>query len=162
MTSEPEVFFDWCRTLKARGTDFGLVVCGEAAGKYPPVFDEAKSELQDHILHWGYAESREAYVNCLTKANVLPVSGIQDFFGGSVVEALAAGCRPILPDRLAYPEHIPSALHDVCFYRDPQRVPDLISIDITYDLKDIRSHQEGYDWSSLIQAYDDLIENIGS
>ena len=82
----------------------------------PEVFGEAKEKLGSRVLHWGYAESKSAYAQWLAKGDVLPVTSRQDFFGGSVVEAVAAGCVPLLPRRLNYPSLIPESAHGTCLY----------------------------------------------
>ena len=40
-----------------------------------------------------------------------------DFFGVGVAEAVAAGCVPVLPDALAYPELIEERWHTVTLYQ---------------------------------------------
>jgi len=39
-----------------------------------------------------------------------------EFFGLAVVEAIAAGAFPVLPNRLVYPERIPEEYRDTCLY----------------------------------------------
>jgi len=48
------------------------------------------------------------YAKWLWRADILPVTSRQEFFGASVVQALYCNCCALLPDRLAYPEHLPS------------------------------------------------------
>ena len=46
-----------------------------------------------------------------------------------VIRAMAAGCRPILPDAGVYPELIPPALHESCLYAvDPLILADRIAV----------------------------------
>ncbi len=48
-------------------------------------------------------------------------TALHEFFGMSVVEAVRAGCRPLLPARLSYPE-----LFDGNFlYKDEELIPAL-------------------------------------
>lgn len=100
----PDEFFEALIALKQLGLKFRLAVTGESYQKAPPCFDMAKDALMDHIIHWGYMGSREAYIALLREADILPVTSIQDFFGISIVEAIDAGVYPLLPDRLSYPE----------------------------------------------------------
>jgi glycosyltransferase involved in cell wall biosynthesis len=71
--------------------------------------------LGDRLLHAGKA-SPETYAEWLRQADVLPVCSEHDFFGQSVVEALHAGAVPLLPRRLAYPEHVPADAPEAWFY----------------------------------------------
>jgi glycosyltransferase involved in cell wall biosynthesis len=45
-------------------------------------------------------------------------TAIQENFGISVMEAIAHGCFPLLPNRLSYPELIPEYLKPDVIYRD--------------------------------------------
>lgn len=49
----------------------------------------------------------------------------QEFFGVSVVEAMASGYRPVLPDRLSYPGLIPDEYHDEVLYPEGEFGPAL-------------------------------------
>ena len=44
------------------------------------------------------------YLKILSEADIIVSTAIHEFFGISVVEAIAAGAYPLLPKRLAYPE----------------------------------------------------------
>lgn len=161
----PARFFSWCYRLQKEGVPFKLIVLGEAFGRQPPVFAEAKERLRGHILHFGYAASRADYVRWLRQADILPVTGIQDFFGGSVVEAMYAGCFPILPDRLAYPEHIPPDWQTECLYQTDeqgfQRLRNaLLDLDHTRrQARHIPSLVAHYDWHLRRASYDEWIDN---
>lgn len=43
-----------------------------------------------------------------------------EFYGIAVLEALHCGARPLLPERLAYPELLPRELHGEALYADPR------------------------------------------
>jgi glycosyltransferase involved in cell wall biosynthesis len=86
----------------------------------PPIFEKAKSRLGHRIIHWGYADDFEEYARLLWKADILPVTSNQDFFGGSVVEAMYCGCFPMLPNRLAYSEHLLEEQKQQCLYNEGQ------------------------------------------
>ncbi len=101
----PEEFFRALYALMERGLDFEVAVLGENFQKAPAVFDEARERLGARAAHFGYVEDYRGYAKWLKRADILPVTSIHDFFGCSVVEAMYAGVYPILPRRLAYPEH---------------------------------------------------------
>ncbi len=40
---------------------FRLIICGQRFARSPAIFDEARSWLAPHTLHWGFAESAQDY-----------------------------------------------------------------------------------------------------
>ncbi len=100
----PEVFFDALRIVKQRGVEFRLFVFGESYGEQPECFARAASEFADNIDHWGFAKDREGYANGLRQCDVVVSTALHEFFGLAIVEAVSAGCYPLVPQTLAYPE----------------------------------------------------------
>ena len=100
----PKTFFDALKILERRGGDFRVSVIGERFRETPPVFDQARQHFQNRIDHWGYQSSRREYEDALGEADVIVSTANHEFFGISVVEAIAGGAYPLLPRRLAYPE----------------------------------------------------------
>lgn len=103
----PEEFFAALFELADRGVEFRLVVLGESFRATPPIFAEAKARLAERILHFGFAESAADYAAWLRFGDVVVSTAHHEFFGIAVVEAVRAGCRPLLPNCLAYPENFP-------------------------------------------------------
>lgn len=101
---DPKFFFDALRALKSRGVAFRVNVIGEQFRDGPQVFKQARSEFADEIDRWGYQPTREAYLATLGESDVVVSTARHEFFGLSVVEAIAAGAYPLLPARLSYPE----------------------------------------------------------
>jgi len=93
--------------LATRGTDFRLGVIGEQFAETPSAFAAIERRFADRIDHWGFQEGRAAYLACLAWADVIVSTAHHEFFGLAVVEGAAAGCLPLLPPRLAYPEIFP-------------------------------------------------------
>jgi glycosyltransferase involved in cell wall biosynthesis len=100
----PETFFEAIEILKSKGIDFRLSVIGEQFRDKPAVFEKAADAFKAHIDRWGYQATREEYEGALREADVIVSTAVHEFFGISVVEAMAAGAYPLLPRRLAYPE----------------------------------------------------------
>ena len=100
----PEDFFTALKQVKEKGIDFRLSVIGETFCDSPAVFDWAKDYFAADIDQWGYLPTRGEYEKALCSADVVVSTANHEFFGISIVEAIAAGLYPILPDRLAYPE----------------------------------------------------------
>ncbi len=159
----PEDFFETLFLLKEKEIPFRLVVLGEQNDVNPPIFDKAKEILKDEILQWGYAESFEEYARWLWRADILPVTSIQDFFGGSVVEALFCDCFTLLPNRLAYPEHFPEELDREFLYEEGELEARLeTAIESVMGLRkvDYQSIVRKYDWGKLISKYDGELEKL--
>lgn len=157
----PVDFFNVLYALSDLGIPFQLIVLGEKSGKYPTVFDEAKKKLVNHIIHWGYATTREEYIALLLKSDLLPVTSCQDFFGISVIEAIAAGVTPLLPQRLAFPEIIGNNKFSNIFYKDEELYDNLkIKLQEATVNSDplLRKSVLKYDWSNMVYKYDELFE----
>jgi len=103
----PEAFFEALFPLADSGLDFNVALCGESFQDVPEIFDRARERLSGRILSWGFLESRSDYLGLLSRCDVVVSTAIHEFFGIAVAEAVAAGCVPLLPDRLAYPERYP-------------------------------------------------------
>jgi glycosyltransferase involved in cell wall biosynthesis len=80
------------------------VVLGQSFQRQPAIFAEAHQKLADKIIHFGYVESHQEYIKLLCQADIIVSTAIHEFFGISVIEAVRAGCMPVLPNRLSYPE----------------------------------------------------------
>ncbi len=100
----PEDFFEAIKILKDKNVPFRLSVIGQSFRDRPAVFDQAHNDFHDHIDFWGYQHSREEYERALCEADIVVSTANHEFFGISVVEAIAAGAYPLVPNRLSYPE----------------------------------------------------------
>ncbi|MFA6686941.1 MAG: glycosyltransferase, partial [Desulfuromonas sp.] len=156
----PAEFFRALFALQEQGVEFNLAVLGEVYRRQPPIFAEARKRLDAHIVHWGYVENYAEYGAWLWRADILPVTSVHDFFGISVVEALYCGCYPLLPHRLAYPEHVPEELHAQCFYTDfddlVRRLARVCNSHPVASASEIRHHVAAYAWEQMAPKYDDL------
>lgn len=145
----PEEFFETLIELVNEGYDFQLAVLGESYKSSPEVFGNAREVLKEKIVHWGWVESFEEYAKWLWRADILPVTSNQDFFGGSVVEAMYCNTYPLLPNRLAYPEHVEkSLLYEPGEFKS--RLSELLTSLETFD----GSYLLRYHWNEMISGYD--------
>lgn len=110
----PEEFFAALFELDRLGVAFELAVVGQQFQFRPPVFDQARERLAARIVQWGHLESRADYLRCLAAADLVVSTAVHEFFGVAVMEAVRAGCAPVLPRRLAYPELFPPG----CLYEE--------------------------------------------
>lgn len=80
-------------------------VVGQSFRRQPDEFAHIHELLRGrHWLgHWGHLEAEE-YRALLRQAHIVLSTAHHDFQGLAVLEAVAEGCLPLVPDRLAYPE----------------------------------------------------------
>jgi glycosyltransferase involved in cell wall biosynthesis len=158
----PEEFFEALYQLADEGVDFQVAVLGESFGRAPAIFKQARQRLGARVLQWGYLDSFEQYANWLWRADILPVTSRQEFFGASVVQALYCGCAALLPDRLSYPEHVPASAAAGVLYRE--------GADLAERLRGVIRDRSGaaslapfvsrYDWGELAPVYDSFFEAL--
>lgn len=149
----PELFFETLFRLDEEKVPFSLAVLGESFRTSPKIFEEAKNRLSHKISYWGFQE-RDKYEEIVGRSAYLPVTSNQDFFGISVIEAVAAGVVPILPKRLAYPEHFNEDFFfdsDEGFYqmlKESLLTPSLLKDGVAQDLR-------RYSWELMAPSYDE-------
>jgi len=154
----PLDFFRLMERLLERGFDFDLVLLGQRSRELSGAVREARDHLAPKILHDGPVDAFETYASWLWHADILPVTSRQDFFGGSVAEAVHCGCHPVLPRRLAYPEHLPGA---PVFYDDEDGalslLENLLSSGAWRRPFDGAGRMRAYDWQERIADYDEKL-----
>lgn len=160
----PEAFFKALFELQERGVEFKLVVLGENFSQQPNIFLQAKNRLRENILHFGFLQDEKEYVKWLWQSDIIPITSRHDFFGASLIQAMYCDVVPLLPKRLAYPEHIPKQFHYTFFYDDPRDFVNRLQR-LIFDVKVIRNQRLGhfvekYDWEKMAEVYDEKMENI--
>ncbi len=152
---DPDFFFHTLYALQADGVAFKLIVLGESFRQRPKVFAEAKEVLADRILHFGYVPVRSEYLAWLACADLVVSTARHDFFGLSVLEAVRAGCCPLLPRRLAYPE----LFNDEFLYDDDELTAKLRFFLENKHLsrQQARDLAEPFSWRRLSTQYEDWL-----
>lgn len=81
-------------------------VIGQQFRGEPPEFQRIHALLSERgwLGEWGYMADVSAYALRLVDSHLVLSTAHHDFQGLAVLEAVAAGCLPLVPDRLAYPE----------------------------------------------------------
>ena len=100
----PDKLLATLRALKRLTVEFTLHIIGQQFRTSPPAFDTIHTEFLAQIDHWGYVESEEDYRELLTHCDIVISTAEHDFQGLAILEAVAAGCVPATPNRLAYSE----------------------------------------------------------
>lgn len=108
----PDRLLKFLQVLDGRSVPFRLSVVGESFRNQPPAFNRIREAFGGRIEQWGFLESRDDYDRLLLQADIVLSTALHDFQGLSMLEAMASGCVPLAPDRLAYPEYVP----EVCRY----------------------------------------------
>ncbi|MDH3243675.1 MAG: DUF3524 domain-containing protein [Saprospiraceae bacterium] len=164
----PEVFFEMLSRLKQQGLKFRLCILGQSFSSSPAVFNEAKEKFSDEIIQFGYEEDDQLYYQWLWRSDIVVSTADQEFFGISILEAMYCRCFPLLPNRLVYPEHIPSGLSKLCLY---ENADDLFNKAIwtMKHLEDMRSHLDNiqqrtaqYEIANCAAMMSDLIEELAT
>lgn len=161
----PDVFFRSMDALDDRGIDFRLALLGENFQAVPKEFIAARERYGDRILHYGYAADRDDYWRWLRRGTLTVSTAIQENFGISLVEAAYAGCHPLVPRRLSYPEVIPASLHTSCLYDNEadlvERAARILSGAPRSSREDLTKAFAPYAWEKAIGAYDTLFGEVG-
>lgn len=158
----PELFFDALDVLAKRNVPFRLSVIGEQFAEGPACFKQAQERFADRIVRWGYQPTRETYEGALREADLVVSTSKHEFFGIAVAEAVSAGCMPVLPKTLAYPE----VWGEAAVYHDQtaQGVADAIERALSHkdDVGRIQQAAEPFAWSRVAPRLDDAIEALVS
>ena len=153
----PDEFLRMVLALHERGLPFEVALLGERREE-PELLGEARKRLGPAIVQDGPVEDFGGYARWLWRADILPVTSIHDFFGGSVVEAVYCGCHPVLPRRLAYPEHFPGeAVFYDSFSDALERLSALILSGAWREPCRLGGALARYDWRTLATLYDSVL-----
>ena len=161
-----KTFYQALKAIEKQGIDFRLALMGENFGMIPDEFIRAQNRFKDKIVQFGYVPSRSDYINLLKQGSIAVSTAIQENFGMSVIEAVLAGCVPLLPDRLSYPEILPQAFHDAFLYRNKYDFIEKLAriiIDIeAYQTaqKQLAAEMKKFLWENVISDYDRMLREL--
>lgn len=145
------------------GLEFRFALAGENQRVDPQEFAWVQEQLGSRVVHVGHAPRTE-YESLLLRADVVVSAAHHEFFGISIVEAVAAGAVPVLPNRLSYPEVVPEQWHPLLYGDGDLRVR---LVEVVEDLAGARAEANGlreamhrWDWSQVAPRYDDALVSI--
>jgi len=105
-----------CMQIHTDGLPVRLHIAGEQFRKSPPEFTAIDSLLDQHAAalghtrgQFGFVENPADYAALLARCDVVLSTALHDFQGLAIQEACVAGCTPLAPQALAYPEYLASA-----------------------------------------------------
>ena len=151
----PDVFFEAVRELVDEEVAFDLAVCGESFRQVPEEFLSAACDLGGRMVQFGHAPL-ETYRSILMRSDVVVSTARQEFFGVAVMEAIAAGARPVLPNRLSYPHLVPESCVEV-LYPDGGLVAALRTAILDgerFDREALIERARSFGWDRVVDRYD--------
>ncbi len=99
-----ELLRDALQLLHQQTDHFRLNLVGQQFRCEPPIFAEIEQQFAPQFGVCGYVESITDYRALLQRSDVVLSTALHDFQGIAVLEGVAAGAIPVVPDRLAYTE----------------------------------------------------------
>jgi glycosyltransferase involved in cell wall biosynthesis len=161
----PELLADAVSQIDGRGTEFELALAGEQFPTDPEVFVELRRHLGKRMVHYGWAEPGD-YEQLLVSSDIVISTAHHEYFGIAITEAVYAGAFPLLPDRLVYPERIPSEVHDRCLYQDQSDLVEKLMwavgnrTEAAGIASALKPEMGMYDWSVVAPRYDTALEQV--
>ncbi|MCA9039566.1 MAG: DUF3524 domain-containing protein [Planctomycetaceae bacterium] len=150
----PELFFEALEQIQRAGIQFKLSMLGESFVNAPEVFHRARVQFEKEILHWGYLPVYSEYQQTLREADIVVSTARHEFFGIAVLEAVAAGCRPCVPNGLAYPEVLPQ---DKSFFHsnDPAELAEILTqYAANLEVNRLQDDAQRVSWYRFVTQYD--------
>ena len=93
--------------LERAGLDYQLALTGQQFRSAPAVFSRIRENFSHRLVQFGFVASAARYRALQSGADLVLSTADHEFQGLAVMEAVAAGCVPVVPDRLAYRELYP-------------------------------------------------------
>ncbi len=163
---DPVAFIGAIDRVIGAGTELALIVCGRSFRQVAQEFEAARPRWGERLLHMGYVPDRDRYRELLARSDIVVSTALHEFFGVAVVEAIAAGAFPILPDRLSYPELLDPAYHSRCLYQSDGRLPAAIRWAVDHPRQrrematELSAQMGRFDWGSVAPSYDRRLEQL--
>ena len=95
-------------SLAASPRPVEIALVGRRFRREPEAFAALPAVLGERLVHCGYLPERADYLALLSAADIALSTARHEFQGIAVLEAVARGCLPCVPDALSYPELYPA------------------------------------------------------
>ena len=150
--------------LAAEGLEFEIFALGEVERSGAEPHKRLKRQLPDRLACCG-AQNKSDYRDILHRADLVVSTAQHDFFGVAIAEAIAAGARPVLPWRLAYPELLPTSLHPDLLYEGSlhDALRPILSSDrdrLHVHRAATQGHVDCFSWQNLAPKYDLIVDEM--
>ncbi len=160
----PGEFVHAMTILAAEGHQFELYALGEVERSGEKSYRRLQAQLPERIRVSG-TQTKEIYRQALCSSDLVVSTAQHEFFGLAIAEAIAAGARPVLPDRLAYPEIIPENLSSQFLYQGS--LEEALRSTLTQSRDEIHryryatlEHISRFSWSKVAPKYDLLLDEM--
>jgi len=107
------------------------------------------------------------YQLLLQRSHVVLTTALHEFQGLAVLEAVASGCVPLAPDRLAYREYIPDECRYASFPEDADSESSAIAVQLQSLCQRFKAGElpaapvvEQLSWRQLVSAYREEIDGL--
>ncbi|MDA0903079.1 MAG: DUF3524 domain-containing protein [Bacteroidetes bacterium] len=152
-----QAFAAFARCVVSEDIPAQFAFLGRAPERLPDEWNGLKDDLGSRCIHWGYVEDETNYHAWLERADIAPIHPRQEYFGISIMEAMASGTIPWVPEAHAYVETMPRGHR---FLSSSEWVKSLA--ERAYDhwpltADDYRRHAGTFTWSALTKRYDDAM-----
>lgn len=108
------------QALERSDLSYELAITGQQFRNSPDIFRSIESEFSHRLVQFGYVDDASALACLQDQADVVISTALHEFQGLAVMQAVMAGCVPLVPDRLAYREFYPQW----CRYRSCPEAPE--------------------------------------
>lgn len=152
---------DIMRLLDRRDIDFTVHLLGQQFRNMPDEMKDCVSLLAKggHLGHSGYIEDRDEYLRLLRQCQIVLSTAHHEFQGIAVLEAVASGCVPLVPDELVYRELFDSryrysettdAVDRICEYAQRFDAGEALTIPDVFE----------FSWQRQREAWRNLLEEL--
>ena len=144
--------------LISSGQRFTLSLIGQSFRKKPSKFKQLIARLAavDALGRVGFIEDRNDYLAFLGQCDVVLSTARHEFQGLAVLEAMAAGCVPIVPNALAYTEFVP----EICRYDSTKQAVDMIREIKPGSSFSVNSLPASVSVSNVFRRWHDLVNSL--
>ena len=160
----PEPFVRAVTRLAEEGVAFRLAIAGSPGDNPSAAMLALPDALGERVIHFGHLESREAYARLLWDADIVVSSARHEFFGVAMVEALYAGCAPVVPARYNYPHLVPEHLHDRCLFATEEELVERLRAMLAAPLRDpaLRASAGRFCWEHVGPEWERALTDLVS
>lgn len=104
----PDDLLELVKELTNAEVAFELYLAGQNFTTIPDAFITLQNDYASCLRQFGKVESFDEYRKMVYHCDCVISTAIHEFQGLAILEAAASGCLPFAPNRLVYPEYLPT------------------------------------------------------